>query len=138
MQALEAQAPTAAHWREREYAALFAPDAPRRVAFVAEEQPAQVAGFAIARCGSDEWEIENVVVSPEHRRRGIGSDLVREILKAARDARVGAVLLEVRESNTAARQLYDQLGFAEIGRRPGYYREPAEDALLLRSSAEVF
>ena len=42
------------------------------------------------------------------------------------------VLLEVRESNTPARRLYEKLGFALEGRRPGYYQDPGEDALLFR------
>ena len=133
IRALEQQTATAAHWSEREYSVLFAPEAPARIALVAAQE-ADLLGFAIARCGPDEWEIENVVVSAEHRRRGIGRRLVREILRAARAAAVPSVLLEVRESNIAARQLYEQLGFTEVGRRSHYYREPQEDALLLRFS----
>ncbi len=133
IQSLEQQTETAAHWSEREYDALFAAEAPQRIALVATEDP-EIRGFAIARCGIGEWEIENIVVAVEHRRRGIGSRLVREILRAARDAGAPSVLLEVRESSVAARQLYEQLGFTEVGRRPRYYREPAEDALLLRTS----
>jgi len=133
MRALEQQASNAAHWSAREYDALFAPDAPWRVALVAAEGD-EVRGFVIARCGPDEWEIENVVVPPENRRLGIGGELVRRVLQAAQDAGAAAVLLEVRESNAAARQLYERLGFAEAGRRPGYYRVPVEDALLLRFS----
>jgi ribosomal-protein-alanine N-acetyltransferase len=133
MRTLEAQAETAAHWSAREYDALFAPEAPRRIALVAAAGDA-LRGFVIARCGPDDWEIENVVVAPEHRRLGIGSELVREVLRAAQDAGAAAVLLEVRESNAAARQLYERLGFATAGRRPGYYRVPVEDALLLRFS----
>ncbi len=135
MRALEREVETAAHWGEREYGALFAADAPKRMALVATQQES-ICGFAIARCGADEWEIENVVVALDHRRAGVGSALVRQILLGAREAGAGSVLLEVRESNTAARQLYEKLGFIESGRRPGYYRDPPEDALLLRFSAE--
>lgn len=135
MLALAEQAETAAHWSEREYAALFSPDAPPRTAFVAGEA-GPLLGFAIARCAPGEWEIENVVVSPEHRRRGIGRELMRHILQAARQNAASSVLLEVRESNTAARQLYERLGFVEAGRRTEYYRDPVEDALLLRRSTQ--
>ena len=122
---LEQQSETAAHWAERDYDALFAPEAPKRVALVAaEEGGREIYGFAVARCGADEWEIENVVVAVGQRRRGIGSRLVRQILQAARDSGAGSVLLEVRESNVAARQLYEKLGFIETGRRASYYREP--------------
>jgi len=135
LRALEQQADTAAHWAEREYAALFAPEAPRRLALVTTED-AELLGFAVARRDPEEWEIENVVVAPQHRRCGIGSGLVRQLIYAAQESGARAILLEVRESNLAARQLYERLGFAEAGRRPAYYHSPTEDALLLRFSPE--
>jgi len=135
MHRLAEQAPTAAHWNEREYAALFAPEAPPRIALVAMEG-VEIFGFVIARCTPDEWEIENVVVAVEHRRRGIGSGLVQQILQKARQSSARSLLLEVRDSNSAARQMYERLGFVEAGRRAAYYREPAEDALLLRCSPQ--
>ncbi len=133
IRALEQPATNAAHWPMREYEVVFAPEAPRRVALVAEDEEQQICGFVVARCGVDEWEIENVVVAPARRRRGIGRELVRMVVRLA-GAAAAAVLLEVRESNTAARQLYEKFGFVEIGRRPGYYHDPVEDALLLRFS----
>ena len=134
MRALELQADTAAHWAEREYGALFAPDAPKRMALVASEAEHDIAGFLVARCGLDEWEIENVVVDTHRRRGGIGAALVDELQRRAAGARVPALLLEVRESNTPARRLYEKMGFSEMGRRTGYYQNPAEDALLLKYS----
>jgi ribosomal-protein-alanine N-acetyltransferase len=134
MRALELQADTAAHWAEREYDALFAPDTPKRIALVASEAGEDITGFLIARCGLDEWEIENVVVDTRRRRVGLGTALVDELVLEAGKARVPALLLEVRESNTSARRLYEKIGFSEVGRRPGYYQEPAEDALLLKYS----
>jgi ribosomal-protein-alanine N-acetyltransferase len=132
MRARELQADTAAHWAEREYGALFAPDAPKRIALVEGEAGDDVSGFLIARCGLEEWEIENVVVDTRRRRSGIGTALVKELLRLAASAGVPALLLEVRESNTAARRLYEKIGFSTVGRRPGYYQAPAEDALLLK------
>jgi len=136
---LEQQSATAAHWAEREYDALFAPEAPRRIALVAANEAGtqQIQGFVIASCAVEEWEIENVVVAPDRRRGGVASALIHELLRNA--ARRGAVSLglEVRESNVAARQLYEKLGFSEIGRRAGYYRDPIEDGLLLRISIAV-
>ncbi len=132
MRALEQQAETAAHWAEREYDALFAAEAPRRIALVAtSEADSGVVGFAIARCATAEWEIENVVVARDKRRRGIGIKIIRELLLQAQIAGATSVLLEVRESNMAARRLYEKLGFSQQGRRSNYYREPEEDALLL-------
>jgi ribosomal-protein-alanine N-acetyltransferase len=162
MRQIEQQAYTAAHWGEREYDALFAPDAPKRVALVAAQDDQgwgevadsartivdgwaadrshgeagggaeEIVGFVIARCALDEWEVENVVVAGERRRAGIGLALVDELLRLAKEGGVKAVLLEVRESNTAARRLYEKIGFTEVGRRTSYYQGPVEDALLLK------
>jgi ribosomal-protein-alanine N-acetyltransferase len=138
IRALERGVEPAAHWSEQQYESLFAPEAPRRLVFVAiAEAEVGICGFVIAACASEDWEIENLVVSPHRRRMGVATGLVGELLRAARQAAAVSVLLEVRESNTAARQLYQQLGFTESGRRPGYYREPLEDALLLKISISV-
>jgi len=139
IRALEQQTDTAAHWAEREYDALFAAEAPARVALVAVEEKAEggIEGFVIARCALDEWEIENLVVAGSKRRRGVGGELVRELLLLARQRSATSVLLEVRESNLAARRLYEKLGFSETGRRRNYYLDPLEDALLLRSSLRI-
>ncbi len=130
MMALADESESAAHWSAREYDALFAAEAPERVALVACKDA--VVGFVIARCGDGEWEIENVVVDPKLRRKGIGDRLIREVLEKARERGVTDVLLEVRESNVAARGLYAKWGFAEEGRRPKYYRAPEEDAVVMR------
>ena len=133
IRALEQQTETAAHWAEREYDALFAAEAPPRVTLVAtsEREAGRVIGFVIARCATAEWEIENVVVAPEKRNRGVSIKIIQELLLQAQSAGATSVLLEVRESNLAARRLYEKLGFSQQGRRSNYYREPEEDALLL-------
>lgn len=136
MRALEQQAETAAHWAERDYYALFVPEAPRRLALLATETE-EIKGFVVARCDLDEWEIENVVVATEHRRVGVGTLLIRELLYEAEKAGATSVVLEVRDSNDPARRLYEKLGFKEVGRRPKYYENPAEDALLLKISVLV-
>jgi ribosomal-protein-alanine N-acetyltransferase len=132
MRALAQQADTAAHWAEREYDALFAPDAPKRIALIAADSDETARGFVIARCEFDEWEIENVVVAADQRRRGIGSQLIAELIRLAGQRRSTSVLLEVRESNVAARALYQSFGFVQFARRPRYYQDPDEDALLLK------
>ncbi len=137
IRALEQQSPTAAHWSERDYGALFAPEAPRRITFVAEDTMQGLAGFIVARSDSEQWEIENLVVAAARQRSGIGSSLVRHALDEARRSHATCVLLEVRESNVTACKLYKKLGFAEIGRRRNYYRNPAENALVLRISIVV-
>lgn len=87
-------------------------------------------GFLAGHAIDQEWEIENVVVSSPARRRGLATQLVQEFLRLARSAGGKNVFLEVRESNLAARKLYEKLQFVETGRRRVYYREPEEDAVL--------
>lgn len=128
--ALERQAVTAAHWSQQQYKTLFDSD-PLRVALVMEEESA-VQGFLVARTLSREFEIENIVVSVSARRRGVGTSLLRGFLDLARRPDVQAVFLEVREANAAARALYQKLSFRQTGRRPRYYRDPEEDAIIYR------
>jgi ribosomal-protein-alanine N-acetyltransferase len=95
---------------------------------VAEYQ-GNILGFVVSRqTASDEYEVLNVAVSTEHRRRGIASRLLKSLMNEA----AGVYFLEVRESNEAARQLYQKLGFQEAGRRPQYYQNPAEAAIVMR------
>ncbi len=74
----------------------------------------------------------NLAVAPDHRGKGIGEALVKELIAYLMDHDVSCLTLEVRPSNTPARQLYEKLGFCEVGRRPNYYHNPKEDALILR------
>ena len=131
---LEQQSGTAAHWAERDYDTLFLPDAPKRLALVALEESDGngVCGFVVARCSSEEWEIENVVVRADRRRQGVGGAIVAEVVQRAQAAGAESVILEVRESNLAARNLYKSIGFQEIGRRQGYYENPAEPAIVMK------
>jgi len=127
---LERHAATAAHWAEADYQKLFAAGAPERLALVLEE--AEIVAFLVARGVGAEWEIENVAVAGTARRRGLGTRLLGEVLKQARARGAEGVFLEVRESNRAARMLYEKWAFVESGRRAGYYRDPEGDAILYR------
>ena len=128
--ALERQSPTAAHWSEQQYRAVFTSE-PRRLSLVAEESAA-LQGFLVARTPDHEWEIENIVVAMAVRRIGVGTSSLRAFLDLARRSGVKAVFLEVRESNHGARSLYQKLSFCEAGRRRRYYRDPDEDGLHYR------
>jgi ribosomal-protein-alanine N-acetyltransferase len=90
-----------------------------------------VRGYCVYRLVVDEMHILNVAVAPPLRRRGLARWMLH--LAIARAARDGArkALLEVRGSNLGARALYRGLGFEAVGRRPAYYSEPREDAVLL-------
>jgi ribosomal-protein-alanine N-acetyltransferase len=131
MMALEKRAATAAHWSAEQYEALFRASDPGRVALILWEE-SDLQGFVIARVVGKEWEIENIAVAGPARRRGLGTRLLGELLDSARAKDAAAVFLEVRESNQAARVLYEKWAFREGGRRPGYYKDPAEDAILYR------
>jgi [ribosomal protein S18]-alanine N-acetyltransferase len=101
---------------------------------VAVGEAGELAGYVIAHWAADEGEILNLGVATHHRRRGIARDLVAAMLQVLAAGGVRTAFLEVRESNAAARRLYEEIGFREVGRRPRYYRRPTEDAILLRAT----
>lgn len=100
------------------------------VFLVAEAAPG-ITGYAVAWCLGPEAEILNVAVAPAGRRQGTGRILLQTLLAAIVRTGVRRVFLEVRVSNAAAIALYGNAGFREVGRRPGYYDHPREDALIL-------
>jgi ribosomal-protein-alanine N-acetyltransferase len=81
--------------------------------------------------GAADWELENVAVGREFRRRGIGRELIAALLAYARAGNAERILLEVRASNEGAIRLYKGSGFQILARREGYYRDPDEDALVM-------
>ena len=97
-------------------------------------QVCEIGGEVVAvlqwRQVGEEAEIFELAVESNHRRRGIGGLLVERFLSLARERDVKEVFLEVRESNAAAAALYRKFGFIVTGRRPNYYCDPQEDALL--------
>jgi ribosomal-protein-alanine acetyltransferase len=128
--ALEQSTATAAHWSEEQYCKICHGNVQGRIMLVAKEE--RVLGFVVARLLESEWEIENVAVIAERQRSGLGRALAGELLNRSRLAGAGSVILEVRESNAAARALYENLGFLEEGCRNSYYSNPKEDAVLYR------
>ena len=121
---------TAAHWRPDQYGAIFSSATPRSSLVLEENSTLQ--GFLIARDIGSECEIENIAVAGQARRRGLGTRLLGEFLNLAKGKGATVVHLEVRESNHAARALYEKWAFLESGRRRMYYRDPAEDAIIYR------
>jgi len=130
--AIAAALPTAPQWARAAYAAALNQAAtPRRIALVAEWEHC-LAGFAVASVLAPEGEIESIAVAADAQRQGIGMALLAELLVALAAEGALAIMLELRESNRPAAGLYARAGFREVGRRHGYYRNPREDALLLR------
>ncbi len=118
--AIQATAPEASQWQAPDYLAFDC-----QVATL----DGQIAGFVVSRSvGNQEREILNVAVRPDLRRLRIATELLRA--EMARGP--GAHFLEVRESNTGARQLYERLGFEAVGSRPGYYENPPESGIVMR------
>ena len=91
-----------------------------------------VAGYVGSQSVMGEADMMNVAVHPDYRRRGIAEALIAALVEKLRGNEVYCLLLEVRDSNDPAKALYAKLGFTEVGRRKNYYRNPKEDALILR------
>ena len=96
------------------------------------EREGEVAAWLAARFVLDESELLRIAVHPDHVRRGHGRRLVEVWLEAAVASGCSRVHLEVAAANEAAQCLYRALDFAVVGRRPGYYRRPPDDALIMR------
>ena len=122
------EAREAASWSEdalRETASL-----PGVAAFVSERGGA-ITGIVVGRQVLDEAEILNLAVRRGVRRQGEGRALVGQILQAFGQRQVSRVFLEVRESNVGAIAFYRELGFAPVGLRKDYYRDPIEAATVM-------
>jgi ribosomal-protein-alanine N-acetyltransferase len=124
----------APHWPRSAYEIALDPLArPQRIALVAVDDRERVAGFAIASLVTGaEAELESIAVEEPDQRRGVARALFQQLADRLRQRGVAVVFLEVRESNEGAREFYRALGFLPAGRRPGYYADPAEDAMVLR------
>lgn len=97
----------------------------------AERRSHSLAGYIVARMGAEELHINNVAVRDEYRRRGIGRELLNRILDAGKHLGAQCAFLELRAGNTPALALYEECGFRVTSRRPRYYSDPIEDALVM-------
>ena len=97
----------------------------------------RVVGYIGSQTAADETDMMNVAVHPDYRRRGIAQILIELLIPELKRRASRSLSLEVRASNEPAKQLYEKLGFAEVGRRKNYYRNPKEDALILRKEWEI-
>ena len=96
-----------------------------------------VAGYIGSQTAMDETDMMNVAVHPDFRRQGIAEALITGLVEHLKTIGSRCLTLEVRASNAPAIALYEKLGFSEIGRRKNYYRNPREDALILRKEWEL-
>jgi ribosomal protein S18 acetylase RimI-like enzyme len=120
---------SAAQWKHEDYATAIAQ--PDRLVLIAEKD-SKIFGFVVAYTGIPEWELENIAVAPDVRRCGVGHALITALIERARQGGATEIRQEIRESSTAAQKLGLSAGFIQEGRRPDYYRDPVEDALLFK------
>lgn len=96
-----------------------------------------VLGYVGSQTVLGETDMMNVAVAPQARRRGIAEKLILELVEQLKKRDSHCLTLEVRASNAPAIALYEKLGFFQVGRRPNYYRNPKEDALILRKEWQI-
>ena len=131
VRALLAGIPEAVQWLPQDVQASQANSVFRVV-----EEEGQLSGLIIFRIMAGEAEILNLAVESRRRRQGMASRLIEDMIVASKAAGVKRIFLEVRDSNEAARSFYARMGFTEVGRRRQYYRQPAEDGLVLVRTLE--
>ena len=97
----------------------------------------RVAGYVGSQTVLDESDMMNVAVHPDYRKQGIATALIVGLVEELRKKGSRCLTLEVRASNENAISVYQKLQFQEVGRRKNYYRNPKEDALILRKEWAV-
>ena len=94
-------------------------------------------GYVGSQTVVGETDMMNIAVHPEYRRRGVAEKLILALVEGLKGMESHCLTLEVRASNVPAIALYEKLGFAQVGLRKNYYRNPTEDALILRKEWEI-
>lgn len=135
---IQTQCREASQWPRKEYELLAASTSANNTTpcWVAEND-GRVAGFLAARKLTDEMEILNLVVAPAARRQRMATQLLAEAMQWAVQNGIDKVHIEVRASNAAATAFYASRGFLATDKRRNYYRDPADDALLLTAALSI-
>lgn len=105
---------------------------PHNIILVEEDEDKEVVGAVFMSVIASECELQNIVVSQKNKRQGIGERLLKRGLLISAERGAEVLYLEMRDSNNAARALYEKLGFHTVGRRKEYYKTPTEDAVLMK------
>jgi ribosomal-protein-alanine N-acetyltransferase len=121
-------------WTPKMFSAELAQSASRRLYLVAEEENALVGYAGMMFTGGPQADVVTLAVDPAHWGRGTGTALLTALLDEAGNRGCTEVLLEVREDNPRARQLYSRHGFTEVGIRRGYYQPSGVDAVVMRKA----
>jgi [ribosomal protein S18]-alanine N-acetyltransferase len=121
-------------WTPEMFAAELAQSVSRRLYLVAEEESALVGYAGMMFTGGPQADVVTLAVDPARWGRGTGSALLTALLDEAGNRGCAEVLLEVREDNPRARQLYSRHGFTEVGIRRGYYQPSGVDAVVMRKA----
>ena len=96
-----------------------------------------VVGYVGSQSVMEQADMMNIAVNPDYRRQGIAESLIERLVSELKDKQVSSLTLEVRASNAPAIALYRKLGFSQVGKRPNYYRNPREYALILRKEWDL-
>jgi ribosomal-protein-alanine N-acetyltransferase len=118
-------------WSRRSFVDLV--DARSVIFSVAVDETDAVVGYAVVLVHGPEAELANIAVARLAQQRGIGRQLLDDVMSQAQRHGATEIFLEVRESNAGAIHLYSQTGFKGVGRRARYYARPVEDALLMKA-----
>ena len=97
----------------------------------------RVCGYVGSQTVLGESDMMNIAVSGDYRRQGIGEQLISRLIRELSERGSHILCLEVRASNEPDIMLYEKLGFSVVGKRPGYYRHPREDALIMRKEWQL-
>lgn len=121
-------------WSEKSFEEAFASE--NIIVYAAVDDDGCVAGFSCLMWYGEEGEILNIAVRTSARKNGIGQRLMDAMLTEGCENGVRSFYLEVRESNTAARRLYEKNGFEALGIRKRYYIKPVENAVVMRKTID--